>query len=539
MDEVETLRRALEISRQEEERQRGLKAAKNDEEVTEMVDPDEENAPPAKRPAVDEVKPTTPQPVESLSKASGPDTSTPSDEPLFWDGEIRQIENRLAIPSKDTKPVFGLSEILGHQPETVKRIKLIILASFINNIEFLSEILPENVPIILVGQPGEGGKSSVHNILPDWIKVTPFLLNSRGCMHMKFMLIFYSDGRLRVVITTANFVKHDWRYIENTAWVQDIPLRSHPIEHDPDADDFPSRFRYALSQLNVPFAIASHLRGDHAHLPLRSINELRSRWDWSRVKMQLVVSVAGKFEGKKQVSRLGHFALGKAIKALGASLPDGNELHLEYQGSSIGTYSASWINEFYASAKGWSLDQWFDYKASKGELTYPTNIKILFPSLETVDNSVLGREGGITVCCRERQWKANTFPRQLFHDSKSKRGRILLHSKMVIGLFVDKTQSRPNALDPSKLKDTDTGIGGWCYMGSHNFSLSAWGILSGLANRPVLDVFNYEMGILFTLPLENTEEIATEVACWERPPEKYRPNIDLPFVSNDSLGANA
>ncbi|KAG8908766.1 hypothetical protein FRB99_003004 [Tulasnella sp. 403] len=465
-------------------------------------DTDVENAPPAKRSRVNNAKPTTLQPVASSSspKTFGPDTSTPSDEPLFWDGELRQTANRFALPSKDTKPVFRLTEILGHQAETVKRIKLIILASYANDVDFLLKILPENVPIILVGQPGEDGKSSVHNILPNWIKVTPFLPNGRGCMHMKFMLIFYSDGRLRVVITTANFIGYDWRDIENTAWVQDIPLRSHPIEHDPDADDFPSQFRYALSKLNVPPALVSHLRGDHAHLPLRSINELRSRWDWSRVKMQLVVSVAGKFEGKKQVLRAGHTGLGTAIKALGASLPDGKGLHLECQGSSIGTYSASWINEFYASAKGWSLDRWFDYKTStgRGKLTYPSNVKILFPSLATVDHSALGREGGGTMFCR--------------------------------GLFVEKARSRPNVPKPSKSKDADADVGGWCYIGSHNFSASAWGNLSGSADHPVLNVSNYEMGILFTLPLENTEDMATDVACWERPPEKYRPNVDLPWM---------
>lgn len=31
--------------------------------------------------------------------------------------------------------------------------------------------------------------------------------------------------------------------------------------------------------------------------------------------------------------------------------------------------------------------------------------------------------------CRKNQWEAEKFPRELFGQSKSKRGRVLMHSK--------------------------------------------------------------------------------------------------------------
>jgi hypothetical protein len=34
-------------------------------------------------------------------------------------------------------------------------------------------------------------------------------------MHMKFMLLFAKTGGLRVVISSANLVPHDWRDVEN------------------------------------------------------------------------------------------------------------------------------------------------------------------------------------------------------------------------------------------------------------------------------------------------------------------------------------
>ena len=32
--------------------------------------------------------------------------------------------------------------------------------------------------------------------------------------------------------------------------------------------------------------------------------------------------------------------------------------------------------------------------------------------------------------CRRNQWEAAKFPRDLFHQSRSKRGRVLMHSKV-------------------------------------------------------------------------------------------------------------
>lgn len=54
-------------------------------------------------------------------------------------------------------------------------------------------------------------------------------------------------------------------------------------------------------------------------------------------------------------------------------------------------------------------------------------IKIIFPSLNTVDSSVGGRDGGGTIFAG-KGWNANT--KDLFYDSNSKRGGILMHAKV-------------------------------------------------------------------------------------------------------------
>ncbi len=39
-------------------------------------------------------------------------------------------------------------------------------------------------------------------------------------------------------------------------------------------------------------------------------------------------------------------------------------------------------------------------------------------------------QGGGTMFCRRKQWEGKNFPRELFHQTKSKRGRVLMHSKV-------------------------------------------------------------------------------------------------------------
>lgn len=133
-------------------------------------------------------------------------------------------------------------------------------------------------------------------------------------------------------------------------------------------------------------------------------------WDFSKVKAALIPSIAGKHEGWPKVSILpysplhihfhknaplqviltGHTRLMKAMIDIGATAPKNKELVLECQGSSIGTYSTQWLNEFYSSARGDSAQAWLDKsKASRAKLPFPP-VKILFPTAQFVKDSVLG-----------------------------------------------------------------------------------------------------------------------------------------------------
>ncbi|CCM05286.1 uncharacterized protein FIBRA_07498 [Fibroporia radiculosa] len=470
--------------------------------------------------------------TQAISSQSGAASS--SKEQLFWEGELRQTGNAHVDPRKDTLPTFRLTDILAPRDD----IAFAIVSAYVYNYSWLYSLFSPNTPVIAVAQDPEG-QETIKTILPNWIKTTPFLRNGMGCMHMKFMLLFYKSGRLRIMISTANMIEYDWRDIENTAWVQDVPLRSAPISHDPKAEDFAAAMVRVLRAISVAPALVSHLRNDHPDLPLQRLEEFRMKWDFSKVKVSLVPSIAGKHEGWPKVILAGHTALMKALRNLNAAADKDKEVILECQGSSIGNYSTQWMNEFHCSARGESAQSWLDVsKARRAKLSFPP-VKILFPTSQYVRDSALGEAGGGTMFCRRNQWEGAKFPRELFHQSRSKRGKVLMHSKMILGMF----RSRPSVFSGSSNRsDSETEdeddpesdqekLIGWLYVGSHNFTPSAWGTLSGSAFNPTLNITNYELGIV--LPLRSEEE-ANRMVCWERPPKKYAHGKDEPWIQSES-----
>ncbi|KAK0231472.1 tyrosyl-DNA phosphodiesterase-domain-containing protein [Armillaria fumosa] len=456
------------------------------------------------------------EPSTSQNTKTSSSTPIPLTDQLFFEGEIRPTATRLAEPRQDRKATFRLTEILGPKSD----ISFAILSTYAHDISWIYQFFEREVPVIFVAH---GESEGMRNILPNWIKTVPKLIGPYGCMHMKFMIIFYKTGRLRVAISTANLVPFDYRDIENVVWLQDIPPRGTPIANDPKADDFPATMQRVLHGVNVRRALELMVR-EHPNLPLRRIEDLRSRWDFGKVKVLLVPSLAGKHDGWSEVTLTGHTRLMMAIRNLGLRTKKGKaarKLDIEYQGSSIGTYTTQWVNEFFYSARGESPQDYLDdSKTKRAKLPYPP-LEIIFPSKTTVQESALGVQGGGTMFCRKAQWSGKNFPRDRFYDSKSLAGPVLMHTKMIIGLLSDE----PVDVDDSDTEDSDIEVVdapiGWGYLGSHNFTPSAWGTLSGSAFRPVLNIKNYEIGIVF--PIKN-EEVLQKVTFWERPPKRYDEN---------------
>ncbi|KZT61887.1 phospholipase D/nuclease [Calocera cornea HHB12733] len=522
---------------------------------------------------------TSPTP-ESSSAASSPEfkrnvlpkvAEKPNVDPTggyFWDGEIRQTGNA-HVEADPNRPRFRIREIVSPTSD----LEFVLLSSYCTDTPWLTTFLPTSKPLLLVVDPDpdqRGHAGLKHLGIGDWLRVTPRIWQSRGVMHIKLMLLFYKSGRLRVVLPTANLVDYDWRDIENTVFVQDLPSIPDPSSEDPQSHDFPTYLWSVLKSLNVPAGLLNLVNTGYHELPLQSLEDLQNKWDWSKVKARLVASVAGNYEGWYNVRMYGHPRLAAVIRDIGAPPKKGKVLNIECQGSSVGNYTTQYLNEVYKSCCGIDPIDWLDTpKARLAKLPWPP-VKILFPALKTVDESVFGRNGGGSFFCRKMYWNKAGAPKQLFHNAKAKDGRVLMHTKMIVGtyrtgaLLIPRPTplALPNGKGKGKEKvevivlDSDTedesvteqegsttedesgdvaekAPEAWIYMGSHNFTMAAWGSVGGSILAPKLNISNFEMGIV--LPIRDKKELE-RIVPWEQPPKRYGPN-DVPWMQEEHRAA--
>ncbi|KAF7345485.1 hypothetical protein MVEN_01567000 [Mycena venus] len=450
---------------------------------------------------------------------------TPIASRIFYDGVFFPTATVHANLRADGREAIRLQDIVGPPSSDLK---LAILSSYGVDYEWLAPHFDRDVPVIVVNSIPSGERITARLFEnPNWILTSP-QIKSGGCLHMKYMFLFYKSGRLRVVVSTANLVSIDWAALENCVFIQDVFLHSssnvvgggkakYSKEGAKPEEGFAVLLESVLKATNVGPALES-VNQKTPGLPLKSISDLSKLWDWSSVTAELVPSIAGKYEGWKKIKTTGHPRLMRALETLGLATSNMTQsLVIECQGSSIGPYTTQWFNQFYISASGNSaaLKAHMELSESKRKkMDYPRGIKVVFPSFKTA----MGIAGvaALSLYCKRKKWEAPNFPRAAFHDSKSSAGKVLMHTKMIIGSFTPKQKKNDTAM--STAEKLPSGPAGWMYVGSHNFTQAAWGNLSGSADAPVLNVNNYELGVV--VPLMSPDDLNT-MCAWERPPEKY------------------
>ncbi|KAJ7717860.1 hypothetical protein B0H16DRAFT_1897786 [Mycena metata] len=361
------------------------------------------------------------------------------------------------------------------------------------------------------------------------------------------------------------------------------------------SEAFPAVLVAALRATGVEEALASLTRQGHTSLPLPTLvpsadtakagtklTALERGWDWSRVRVALVSTVPGKWEGwagQRGVLRTGQTRLLRAVQALGCSVDDWviesklkgkdkgkagewehrkskgkakdlnvqeYELELDYLTSSIGTYSVPWIAAFRLCAGGrtQALRAYLDRAQKRIPAQGPT--RVIYPTLATIRGTVLGEAGASSISCLPHQWVkiagliADATTGLQMRDARSRSGGVGMHTKMILGTLRSGASAQD---DDTKETDgeSDVKIGdtagkpvrsphAWFYVGSHNFSVGAWDALSGSGFNPVLNVVNYELGIV--LRLERPEDVDAAVA-WERPTRRYTEG-DVPWIPQES-----
>ncbi|GAA5978291.1 hypothetical protein JCM5350_002254 [Sporobolomyces pararoseus] len=504
----------------------------------------------------------------STSSSSTSNPSSSSSEQRFFSGEIRRVYNR-HDPFPPPLDTSTFSSLIGSPSTLVGS----IISSYVWDLNWVLNHFPsktcKDVPILLIMPRPNGdnekeglikvsGKWDLEKLRPQGTEGTGnnYLREvyrsipresrevSYGCMHIKF-LVFFHDDYCRIVIPTANAIEYDWSIIDNAFYVQDFPLLKQESSKDSSPWENPT-----LSQFSSNFiTIVNKLGANKAFLSLFKPYDFTKSSD-----VRLVHSIQGKYTTPESLDKGGGFAsLSKSVESLNFNkdkslkASDG-DWEIEVTGSSISRYSPTWLIQFLSSCQGIHPTSYFTHSLSrpnsKTSPLYPLKpnpplgrgqsydysklpLKILFPTKEEILNSYEGVEGGGTIFFPKTRWSEKNFPKSLLYKGKSKRDRVAAHTKMILASHKIETKEGIKTFE------------GFVYVGSHNFTTSAWGQLQdGQSGVKQLLVNNYELGVIVPVKGCQTErdfeEKVNKLVSYKRTPslEKFGMN-DVPWMQDD------
>ncbi|GAA5951148.1 hypothetical protein JCM3765_002399 [Sporobolomyces pararoseus] len=486
--------------------------------------------------------------------------SSPSSEQRFFSGQIRRVYNKYD-PSPPPSDVSSFPSLIGSPSTLVGS----IMSSYVWDLSWVLNHFPSNlcrdVPILLImpRPKGDDEKESFTKISGKWdFEGMGIDSNLRevyrsiprtsqevqyGCMHTKF-LVFFHDDYCRIVIPSANAIEYDWSLIDNAFYVQDFPLLKQEPSKDSSPWDNPT-----LNQFSSNFiTVVNKLGANKAFL------SLFKPFDFSKSsEIRLVHSIQGKYTTPESFDKGGGLAsLSKSVSSLKFHHSEGNNNNWEVEvtGSSISRYPPTWLIQFLSACQGLHPTSYFTHSIlrpnSKTSPLYPFKptppprgqsydfsklpLKIIFPTREEILSSYGGVEGGGTIFFPRARWNERSFPKSLLYKGKSKRYRTPAHTKMILA-----SHKVENIKEGS---NNGTIYEGYIYVGSHNFTTSAWGQLQdGQSGVKQLLVNNYELGVI--LPIKGCqtqqefEQKVNGLVSFRRDPlEKFGPN-DLPWMQDD------
>lgn len=230
-------------------------------------------------------------------------------------------------------------------------------------------------------------------------------------------------------------------------------------------------------------------------------------YDWTRIKVQMVVSRPGMYSLNREGGFLGLARLAKSTSQLSAVSSS-----FELQGSSLGSMNATWLNEVQACFRG-------NLPSKSGNIAPPSEfpLRIVFPTESYVLHSPVGPEGFLTMFFNRKHWDSLPYPLKtsLFHRGESEQGKgQALHAKTICA-FNDADQPQ------------------WVYLGSANFTPSAWGKF--VKERTHIMMANYELGVF--IPAEYLSAMTGDGTFpfpYKRPLFPYSPD-DSPWCQQSYL----
>ena len=345
-----------------------------------------------------------------------------------------------------------------------------------------------------------------------------------GMHHTKMFLTGYDeiiDGKrqsfIRVAIHTSNLLEGDNQLKANGVYAQNFPLKEQiqgrTMQNDykrMKSDDATCLFEDDLCRYVKSYGYTKRQRwtcptvgaqSDSSRILSNgefSLAELIRLYDYSSAYAVLIPSVPGRHKSDTY-HNFGYLKLRKAImdsfpaprQAVGKS----KKPPVMCQVSSLGKLNTKWLSRFheaidYTTTHRARPVEDYHAKFSKKNVVLERNLRIVWPTVDEIRNSVEGHRGGGSVMGEAKKVQ-DEFLQPLYHRWS---GRNHAEDPLQTARHVPhiKTFVQPSS-DRSSIE--------WLYLGSHNLSIAAWGQVQARytgSDELIHRIAHWELGVFFS-----------------------------------------
>ena len=292
-----------------------------------------------------------------------------------------------------------------------------------------------------------------------------------GKFHSKLMILKFPNF-LRIIIPSANLTDGDWYYWGQIIWFQDFFLISDNKTKEEKDKQRSRDFRNYLNAFMKTFM-------PHTYEGKRFWTDLKidfDLYDFSDASVDLIASANGRFVGDGEKDLFGVGRLNNLMESKYFNIDKNDNLLIQCSSFGISKQKNFFSNLY----KGFNL-------------TEINNIDIFYPTEQYINSCEKGLE---LSSCLFFNNEANKIYQDKLHDiilkDKFKDRKTVFHSK----IFITGKRNKSGNF----ILNNDSII----YIGSHNFSTSAWGNYE--KNGTQMSVANYELGVIFDLNLLSFQE---------------------------------
>ena len=289
-----------------------------------------------------------------------------------------------------------------------------------------------------------------------------------GKFHSKLIILKFPKF-LRIIVPSANLTDGDWYYWGQIIWFQDFPLIEENEKNEEKNGSKSKDFRDYLKSFMETFM-------PHTYEGKRFWTDLDinfDKYDFSDVSVDLVASANGRFVGDKDKELFGVGRLNSLMSSKYFTVQKNNNLLIQCSSFGVSKQKAFFSNLY----KGFNLNNY-------EKLNDSDKLDIYYPTEKYISNCEKGEELSSCLFFNKQAYEMN---KDKLHDivlkDKFKDRETVFHSKIFI---TGNKNSKGNFI-----LNKDSII----YIGSHNFSASAWGNYE--KNETQISIANYELGVIF------------------------------------------